>query len=89
MLGNYPNPFNPSTVIRFQVAEDRKQVSIEIFNIRGQRIRELVSGVWDQGFHSVEWNGEDSNGRKVSSGIYFFRFVTDDAVEMKKMLLLK
>ena len=64
-------------------------MSIEIFNVRGQMIRDLVSGVWDQGYHSVIWNGTDDNCRDVGSGIYFYRMVTDDYVNMRRMILLK
>ena len=67
----------------------RSEVSIEIFNIRGQLVRGLVSGVWDQGFHSVEWNGLDDFGRPVESGVYLFILTADNVREVRRMVLIK
>ena len=89
LFSNFPNPFNLETVIRFQVSGVRSQVSINIFNIRGQLLRGLVSGVWDQGSHSIIWDGKDDYGRSVGSGVYFYQMRTDDFVETRRMLLLK
>jgi len=88
LSGNYPNPFNPSTTIRFDMNKAGRVV-IDIFNIKGQKVRELVSGVWQAGQHSVVWNGTDNNGRAVSSGVYFYRMQTEGYSGVKKMLLMK
>jgi len=88
LLGNYPNPFNPSTTISFNVARSGF-VSIEVYNVRGQKVRSLVSGVYSVGEHSVVWNGCADDGRSVGSGVYFYRMVSDGVSEVKKMLLLK
>jgi len=88
LLGNFPNPFNPSTTISF-VLSSYENVSIDIFNVRGQLVRGLVSGVWSEGSHEVIWNGTDDNGTVLGSGLYFYRFTAGDIVETRKMLLLK
>jgi len=85
---NYPNPFNPETILRFTLAHE-EQVRIEIFSINGQLVRSLVSGMYGVGVHRVVWNGHDDSGRKVSSGIYFCRMVAGEYVGVRKMLLLK
>jgi hypothetical protein len=85
---NYPNPFNPTTTISFGLATEG-DVSIEIFNIRGQRVKTLVNDHFNAGMHRAVWNGDDNNGRNVSSGIYFYRMKTDNFTETKRMLLMK
>jgi hypothetical protein len=86
---NYPNPFNPSTVISYQLSESA-QVSIRIHNVRGQVIRELVSGEKEAGEYSVQWNGKDQAGQRVSSGIYLYTLETDKGFSStKKMVVLK
>jgi|GEM_PF-3677672 len=85
---NYPNPFNPETRIEFSLPRT-SFVTIEIFNILGQRVRTLVNERLSVGYKNVTWNGRDDNGLSVSSGIYFYRIVTDDFAESKKMILLK
>jgi hypothetical protein len=88
LLGNYPNPFNPETVISYQLAQD-SYVEIEIFNIKGQCIRTLVEGEKQAGTNEVIWSGRNSQDQKVCSGIYFYRMEAGDYVEMKRMVLLK
>jgi len=86
--GNYPNPFNPSTTIDFDMALNG-HVSIEIYNIKGQRVKEVASGNYSAGRHSVVWNGDDTAGRSVGSGVYFYRMTTDGYSSVRKMLLMK
>jgi len=88
LLGNYPNPFNPSTTIRFSVAKD-SQVSLGIYNIKGQLVCRLVDNYYREGTHQVIWNGRDDIGRSVSSGVYFYRMTTGEFVSVRKMVLLK
>ena len=88
LIGNYPNPFNPSTTIVFDNAT-RGNVSIDIYNIRGQKIRTLVNDFFDPGTHRVEWNSTDENGKIVSSGIYFYQMKTGEFVQTKRMVILK
>ncbi len=85
---NYPNPFNPSTMIEFHLPT-KSFVTIEVYNLLGQQVRQLVSQDLSAGSYQVEWDGKSSNGTQTSSGIYFYRIVTEDFSETKKMLLLK
>ncbi|MDO9578310.1 MAG: T9SS type A sorting domain-containing protein [Candidatus Cloacimonadales bacterium] len=86
--GNYPNPFNPETNISFSIPTDQ-ELSLNIYNMKGQKVRELISGQFASGSHSVVWDGKDENGRQVSSGLYFYKLKTDEKEISKKMLLLK
>jgi hypothetical protein len=95
---NFPNPFNPNTVIEFTVnnssderigSELNQIVSIDIFNIKGQLVRSLVNGVFADGVHAVVWNGKDDNGLDVASGIYFYQLHTGDFQTVRKMILMK
>jgi len=88
LKGNYPNPFNPSTTIAFDLAREG-QVTIEVFNIKGQRVSTIAHDVYQAGRHNVVWNGNDANGRTVGSGVYFYRMTTDGYVKTQKMLLMK
>ena len=85
---NFPNPFNPETMIRFAISANT-MVVIDIFNIRGQMIRTLVNDFFDRGFHSVVWDGNDGNGNPMSSGIYFYRMTTNEYASVRRMLLIK
>jgi hypothetical protein len=90
LIGNYPNPFNPTTSILFSVdSSSSTPVSISIYNIRGQLVRSLVDDVFTSGEHSVVWNGTDNNGISVGSGIYFYRFTADEYVQTRKMIMIK
>jgi len=84
----YPNPFNPETTISFDLAV-QSPVTIEVFNIKGQKVKTLVSNSYAPGHHSVVWNGSDAKGRTVSTGVYFYRMVTPTNTLNHKMLLMK
>jgi M6 family metalloprotease-like protein len=86
--GNYPNPFNPETTIKFSIAKGNF-VKITIHNIKGQKVRSLMNDFRDAGEHNVIWNGKNDEGISVGSGIYFYRMSTGDFIETKKMILLK
>jgi tetratricopeptide (TPR) repeat protein len=86
-VSNYPNPFNPTTTIKFGI--NSSHVTIDIFNVKGQKIRSLVDSVYPAGEHSVVWNGNDDSGRSVGSGIYFYRINAGEYNATKKMLLIK
>lgn len=88
---NYPNPFNPTTTIRFTLSEEdsHNPVSVHIYNIRGQMIRTLVPANLEAGVHTLTWNGDDHNGNRVSSGMYFYRLNNTTVEHTRKMLLLK
>ena len=85
---NYPNPFNPVTNIKYNIPA-RSYVTIEVYNVIGQKIRTLVDENKSAGEYHTTWNGDDSYGQKVSTGVYFCRFQAGDYVETKKMILLK
>ena len=85
---NYPNPFNPQTIFEYSVP-NRSNVLIEIFNISGQIVRTLVDGTVSAGTYQITWDGKNDSNKRVGSGVYLYRFQTDDHVETKKMLLLK
>ena len=86
---NYPNPFNPTTSISYSIAENGK-TELTIFNIKGQQVNKLVKEYKQPGEYTVSWNGKDEAGRKVSSGLYFYRLKNNNkTIDTKKMLLLK
>ena len=85
---NYPNPFNPATSFEYSLAV-RSYVTIEVFNTLGRRVRKLVSENKPAGTYTARWDGTDSRGETVASGVYFYRLSADDEVLSKKMILLK
>ena len=87
-LSNYPNPFNPTTTISYTLHR-AGNVMIDIYNIRGQKIKSLLDDFKTSGNHQIVWNGKDSSDRDVSSGIYFYQMKTSDFVQTKKMILMK
>jgi hypothetical protein len=85
---NFPNPFNPITTISYLIPEG-KLVRLEIFNVSGQKVRELVNSFEPAGRHSITWNGLDQYGKVVSSGVYHYRLSAGSYVKTKKMILLR
>jgi len=88
LVGNFPNPFNPETTIKFNTAR-AGNVTIDIFNIRGQKIKTIANDNFGVGLHRVVWDGADSDGRKVASGVYFYRMTTGEFTQTRRMLLMK
>lgn len=88
LLGNYPNPFNPKTNISFKLKKQTR-VRLDIFNLKGQKIKTLTDQILAQGTHHASWDGTDFNNKEVSSGIYFYQLKTKNNTDRKKMLLLK
>ncbi len=84
---NFPNPFNPSTMIEFELLEP-DTVALTVYNVMGQTVRKLVSGQVAAGFHTVAWDGRDDSGMSVSAGVYLYRLSTGGQSVTKKMLLL-
>lgn len=88
-LTNYPNPFNPETKISFNLIESGK-VELEIFNIKGQKVKTLMDAYSAKGVFNTIWNGRDYNGKRVSSGEYFAKLkLNDEEVAVRKIMLLK
>lgn len=85
---NHPNPFNPTTTIRFYLPE-RCPVRLEVFDVSGRRTACLIEGLMDKGAHAAEWNGNDQNGNSAASGVYFYRLTAGKEAIAKKMILLK
>ena len=85
---NYPNPFNPSTSVRFEVPVDSK-VMIKIYDILGREVKTLFDDQVQRGRYTLEWDGLNESGMRMSSGTYIYRMVANDFVQSKKMLLLK
>jgi len=88
LIGNYPNPFNPETTIKFSL-EKESFVTIDIFNIKGQKVTTIANDIYRTGDHNVVWKGNDLYGQPVSSGVYFYQMKTDDKSYIKRMMLMK
>ncbi|MCX6142122.1 MAG: T9SS type A sorting domain-containing protein, partial [Ignavibacteriales bacterium] len=88
LLTNYPNPFNPSTTIRFQLPA-RSNVRVLVYDITGREIRTLVNDNVDAGSYSVRWEGEDNAGRTVTSGVYIVRMNAGYYTKTQKVVLLR
>ncbi len=87
-MNNYPNPFNPTTTIKFSTPKTSK-CELIIYNIKGQAVKHLVSGSKSRGIYKTEWNADDDNGKRVSSGVYFYRLNIDGHISTRKMVLMK
>lgn len=85
---NYPNPFNPSTTIKFNLPQ-ATTARLAIFNLLGQEVIVLANGRFMAGTHTLVWDGQDTGGNRVTSGVYFYRLTTDSFSEQRKMVLLK
>jgi len=89
-LANYPNPFNPTTTISFEIYTESTEITeLIIYNLRGQKIKRLISSQLSTGQHSVVWNGTDEKNQSVSSGIYFIKFMNGNLESTKKIMLIK
>jgi len=87
-LSNYPNPFNPTTTIRFEL-EYRTNVRIDVFDVRGRLVDTLADRVFSAGDHEASWDGVDARGARAASGVYFVRLTAQGRVLTRRMLLLK
>lgn len=85
---NYPNPFNPQTTIAFTI-KDRGAVTLKVYNVNGELVRTLVNTDRAAGTYTEKWNGLNDAGQTVSSGVYFYKLVTNNFSQTKKMVLLK
>jgi|GEM_PF-1356358 len=88
LMDAYPNPFNPSTTIRYQIKE-AGDVRIEIYNTRGQKLRSFNNAKAKAGYYQVTWDGKDANGKELSSGVYIYRMISGKYTSSKKMVLTK
>ena len=85
---NYPNPFNPSTTISYNMPNNGK-AKLQVYNLRGQLVRSLVNEHKTGGSHKVVWDGKDDNGNTVPSGLYFYRLDAGKYSQTRKMMLMK
>ena len=88
ILGNYPNPFNPATTLRFDLDYTSK-VNLTVYNILGNEIITLQNGELQAGRHAIQWNANNAYGQKVPSGLYLYKVTSDNRILTGKMLLMK
>lgn len=88
LKANYPNPFNPFTVIPYALTSDG-YVELSIYNVSGQLVRTLIDGSQAAGYHKIIWDSRDNAGNEVNSGIYISRITAGDLSDSRKMLLIK
>jgi hypothetical protein len=85
---NYPNPLNPTTTIAYDLPE-AVDARLVVYNVRGERIRELVNEFQPPGRYKIQWDGRNTRGESVASGVYFYRLKAGDFVRTRKMIMLK
>jgi hypothetical protein len=88
LLGNYPNPFNPTTTVRFDLGQ-AGPTRVRIFDMLGHQIRTLIRGNLTPGAYSVPWDGRDENGALVTTGIYFCTLEGTNVMQVRRMILAK
>ncbi|MCB5286880.1 MAG: choice-of-anchor D domain-containing protein, partial [Candidatus Cloacimonetes bacterium] len=88
LLSAFPNPFNPSTNLRYSM-KDAGDVSIEVYNVKGQLLKSFNNSHNQAGYYQVNWDGRDLNGRTVGTGVYFYRMTSGKYTSTKKMVLAK
>ena len=87
---NSPNPFNPATTISFSIPEGQSaRVVLNVYDIRGKLVRNLVNETRESGTYTVYWNGTDNNGSSIASGVYFYRMNAGEFSQTRKMVMLK
>ncbi|MHB2156509.1 FlgD immunoglobulin-like domain containing protein [Calditrichota bacterium GD2] len=86
--GNFPNPFNPTTIIKFGLPEDG-HVQLTIYSMSGQKVCTLLDGQVSKGYHQIVWDGTNESGQSVSGGLYVYELKTENKRLLKKMLLVK
>jgi hypothetical protein len=88
LRANYPNPFNPTTTIAYDLPQ-RTNVRLQIFDVKGRKVKALVNESQPAGRHEAIWDGRDSSNNPVASGVYFYKLIAGDFVETRRMVLLK
>ena len=87
---NYPNPFKEQTTIDFEVRKNNIQVSVLIYDSKGQLVNNILKNkTYHKGNYSITWKGDDINGTKVPSGIYFYKQLSDNQMQVKKAIVVK
>ena len=88
LLFNYPNPFNPTTTLRYNLAE-AGEVHLTIYNTLGQQVRSLVDELQPAGYYSITWDGKDQQGRDAATGVYIYRLIAGELFEARKLTLIR
>jgi len=88
LFQNYPNPFNPSTIISYALPKS-SLVTVKIYDMLGREVKTLVNEEQNLGVNTIQWNGDNNYGARVSSGTYIYRIKAGDFIQAKKMILLK
>ncbi|MCL5020159.1 MAG: T9SS type A sorting domain-containing protein, partial [Bacteroidetes bacterium] len=88
LYNNFPNPFNPSTKIAFELPKT-SHVSLIIYDVLGREVAEIADQNYPAGYNEITWNGLNRNGEQASSGAYFYRITAGNWTKVKKMLMLK
>jgi hypothetical protein len=88
LFQNHPNPFNPSTTIRYYLPE-QSRVTLDVFDVAGRLVVRLVEMHDEQGYKTVRWDGRDGAGSEIASGMYFYRLVAGKEILTRKMIMLK
>jgi flagellar hook assembly protein FlgD len=87
-IRNYPNPFSGKTKIEYELKESAA-ASLEIYNIRGQKVRSFNEAAHSPGIHNLTWDGRDDGGKACASGVYYLRLQAGKQLTQRKMLLVK
>ncbi|GEM_PF-151285 len=88
LFQNYPNPFNPETTISFELKE-LSEIDLSIYNVLGRKVRTLASGAMAPGHHTIGWNGKNSSGIVMPSGVYIYRLKVGEVFQLRKMILAR
>jgi hypothetical protein len=88
LVGNYPNPFNPSTTIKF-ILPNSQQVNISVYDVLGRKIKNLISTILNAGTNEIRWDGKNDYSVSVTSGMYIYKIQTREGTITGKMMLLK
>ena len=88
LLQNFPNPFNPTTSITYHL-QTSSPTSVTIYDLMGNKVKDLFSGLENPGYKSINWDATDNNGDLVSSGIYFYKLQVGESFDIKRMMYLK
>jgi flagellar hook assembly protein FlgD len=88
LRGNYPNPFEKQTTLEYTLSQERS-VTMEVYNVLGQRVETLVDAQTSAGLHTVTWDGTNRYGERVGSGVYFVRMEAGSVTETQKVVLVR
>jgi len=88
LKGNYPKPFNPETTISYEL-KDAAQVSLEVYNLKGQLVRSLINKAQASGRYRIVFDGKDDRKQALPSGVYLYRFSAGEYHKTRKMMLMQ